>query len=208
MATVINRKYTHICMKGEWKTILEKPPSVHLTEIRTASSSSSDLSAARVARLEEATGNIDEPVLQNLSNIGVALLEGAVFAQHVQGLQLLHHKLSVGEEEFYLVRLHHISVLGERPFETSAEIIVTLRVLPAQVQQLEAQSASILTGSGLDQDNTVGLLRTDQNKLFASSSIAIREQSTSSMSTSHVSNNEVMLAVQFISSSQNVNVIK
>nr|CAD7457718.1 unnamed protein product [Timema tahoe] len=147
MATVINRKYTHICMKGEWKTILEKPPSVHLTEIRTASSSSSDLSAARVARLEEATGNIDEPALQNLSNIGVALLEGAVFAQHVQGLQLLHHKLSVGEEEFYLVRLHHISVLAERPFETSAEIIVTLRVLPAQVQQLEAQSASILTGS-------------------------------------------------------------
>nr|CAD7586973.1 unnamed protein product [Timema genevievae] len=79
----------------------------------------------------------------------VALLEGAVFAQHVQGLQLLHHKLPVGEKEFYLFRLLHISVLGERPFETGAEIIVTLRVLPAQVQQLEAQSVSILTGSGL-----------------------------------------------------------
>ncbi|CAG2054952.1 unnamed protein product, partial [Timema podura] len=29
-------KCTHICVKGEWKTILEKPPSVHPTEIRTS----------------------------------------------------------------------------------------------------------------------------------------------------------------------------
>nr|CAD7428336.1 unnamed protein product [Timema monikensis] len=32
----INRKCTHICLEKEWKIVLEEPPSVHPTEIRTS----------------------------------------------------------------------------------------------------------------------------------------------------------------------------